>query len=966
MQKFAAALLLLLFSTVSMAQQSKLTGRVLDEETGKPFRGATISLLAGADSSLLRFDIADGEGKFLMPGLSAGSYILTVSAAGYRQYAGFFKMEGQDKDFTEIKLFKKDKTLTEVTIVAKMPPVIQNGDTTQYNADRFKVNPDANAEELIKKMPGISVDKTGTVTAMGEQVKNVTVDGKRYFGDDVTAALRNLPADIIDKIQVFDRLSEQSQFTGFDDGSGAKGMNIVTRSGMRNGQFGRVYAGYGTDSRYNAGGNVSFFKGDRRISLAGLFNNINQQNFSSEDLFGVTGSGGGRTGGGGNRGGGRMGGGGFGGGMGGNFLVGQQNGISDTKSSGINYSDKWGEKTEVSGSYFFNHGNTNNDQLSNTQYFISDSTDQFYGEQEMSASANTNHRFNFRIDHKFDSSHSILFTPSLSYQENNSDNEVNGTRTLKGGIPMSSNDYIRSAQTKGYNTNNNLMYRYAFPKKGRTFSVNVGFGGNTKDGEIFLSSHNLYQTGPVTRVDSVRQRTDQQVEGINYSASLSYTEPVGKSGQLQLTYTPGVSNTNSDQIVYAFDTLSVKYDRLDTGLSNKFVNRIETHTAGLSFRKGDRDNMLNFGLNFRYTDMNSDQDYPVLFGVSKSFRNLLPNLMWRKKMSASKNINVYYRANANTPSVSQLQNVVDNSNSLLLSTGNPDLRQQVNHTLGSRYSLTNAAKATSFFASIFTQVSEDYIATATYTARRDSVLTDDVVLHPGSQLSKPVNLQGYANIRMFLTYGLPVKKLKSNLNLNGGVTWSRLPGLVNGLEGRSDNYTVNAGAVFSSNISQYVDFTLSYSGAFSTANNTISPDLNSKYVNNTFGAQCNLLSKKGWFFNTDLTGQYYSGLSEGFDQGFWLWNAGAGKKFLKNQAGEIKFSVFDILKQNQSITRTVTETSIEDVRNTVLRRYFMITFSYRLRNFGTPPKNQNKDREWGMPPGGPGFPGGPPPGKMSW
>jgi hypothetical protein len=370
--------------------------------------------------------------------------------------------------------------------------------------------------------------------------------------------------------------------------------------------------------------------------------------------------------------------------------------------------------------------------------------------------------------------------------------------------------------------------------------------------------------------------------------------------------------------------------------------------------------------------MNSDQEYPSVYTIAKSFSNLLPSLMWRKKMTSGKNINVYYRTNANTPSVSQLQDVVDNSNSLLLSTGNPDLRQQVNHTLGSRYSATNAAKATSFFASVFTQLSQDYIATATFTARRDTILSNNVLMKPGSQLSKPVNLNGYASTRLFLTYGLPVKKLKSNININSGLSWSRMPGLANGVEGRSDNYTVTAGAVFSSNISQYVDFTLSYSGAFSTAENSISPDLNSKYVNNSIGAQCNLLNKKGWFFNTDLTGQYYSGLSEGYDQGYWLWNAAAGKKFLKNQSGEIKFSVFDILRQNQSITRTVNETSIQDVRNTVLRRFFMLTFTYKLRNFGIPPKNpgRERDREWGMPPGGPGFPGGGGgpggPGRMTW
>jgi hypothetical protein len=206
---------------------------------------------------------------------------------------------------------------------------------------------------MIKKLPGITVARDGTVTAMGEQVKKVTVDGKDFFGDDATAALKNLPAEVIDKIQVFDRLSDQAQLTGFDDGNSIKTVNIVTKSGIKNGQFGRIYAGGGTDGRYTAGGNVSFFKGNRRLSLVGNFNNINLQNFSSQDLLGVTSSGGGGRGGGG---GGRGGGGGSFGGGADNFNVGQSSGISKTNAAGINFSNVYNKKLTLTGSYFFDLG----------------------------------------------------------------------------------------------------------------------------------------------------------------------------------------------------------------------------------------------------------------------------------------------------------------------------------------------------------------------------------------------------------------------------------------------------------------------------------------------------------------------------------------------------------------------------------------------------------------------------------
>ena len=318
----------------SHAQTSSISGNLQDDTNKKPVRGATISLLLRRDSTLVKNALSDSAGYFNFSNIVKDSFIVTINAIDYQQYVSLVVLKDSSIDLGTLSLIRQGKDLSNVTIVAKAPPVSQKGDTTQYSASQYKVNPDATAEELIKKMPGITVDKAGTVTAQGEQVKKVTVDGKDYFGDDATATLKNLPAEIIDKIQVFDRLSDQAQFTGFDDGNSSKSINIVTKTGNRNGQFGRIYAGYGTDDRYAAGGNVSFFKGDRRLSLVGLFNNINQQNFGNEDLLGVTSSAAGGRGGGGRSGGNRGGGGNSGNAN--NFLVGQQNGISTTNAFGIN------------------------------------------------------------------------------------------------------------------------------------------------------------------------------------------------------------------------------------------------------------------------------------------------------------------------------------------------------------------------------------------------------------------------------------------------------------------------------------------------------------------------------------------------------------------------------------------------------------------------------------------------------
>jgi len=893
--------------------------------------------------------ITDKSGNFAFNNLEAGAYTLFITHSGYEKIQQKVNIQASNNTAIPFSLSKLPTDLTGVTVISKAAPVRMKVDTTEFSASQFKVNPDATAEDLIKKLPGIVIDKSGNVTTMGEQVKKVTVDGRDFFGDDATAALKNLPADVIDKIQVFDKLSDQAAFTGFDDGNSTKAINIVTKAGMRNGQFGRIYAGYGTDNRYAAGGNMSFFKKDRRISLVGLFNNVNQQNFSSEDLLGVTSSGGG------NRGGGNRGGGGGRGGGGNNFMVGQQTGISSTNAFGINYSDKWGKKLDVSGSYFFNNSNTGNDQSSNTQSLVNN---QFNDQSVISTSKNYNNRFNLRMEYKIDEKNSLMFTPSFSFQKNNSFNELDGASYFIKASPISTQRSTTSASTSGYNSNNNLLFRHSFAKKGRTISLNLSAGLNHKSGNTYLNSVNDYYDTSGVRVIATDQLKDQLVNGTTYSASLVYTEPIGKKGQLQLNYNPSVSKNKSDLETFNYDHSNDKYSLFDTGYSNKFNSTQASQSVGVSYRVGDRDNMFSVGGTYKYLKLTSDQLFPMAVSVNKPFNNFLPNLMWRKKISAKSTINIMYRASTNPPSISQLQNVIDNSNTLMVTSGNPDLKQQVSNTLSTRYTFSNTKTSRSFFANLFLQQASNYVANATYIAKSDSALSPAITLHRGSQLTKPVNLDGFVSVRSLLTYAMPVKFIKSNLNLNAGVTYSKLPGLNNKVSTTSNNYTYNGGLGVSSNISQYIDFNVSYNASVTNTKNSADASNNTNYTTQSAALQLNLLSKKGWFVQNDLSYTGYSGLGAGYNQQFVLWNAGIGKKFLKNQAGELKLSVFDLLKQNQSITRTVDPSFIEDVRNQVLQQYFLLTFTYKLKNFGTAKVNTNNNNHFEGPRPGGAFPPG--------
>lgn len=911
----------------------RISGTLLDKQDRTPVRGATVTIKRKRASIVLGNTVSDNNGYFVFNDLPRDTFVIAFSSIGY-ELVDQQVNPAAEVDLGTVLVPKTSKQLQDVVVTAKTPPAQQKADTVQYNANAFKVNPDATTEDLVKKMPGITVDKDGTVTAHGDQVKKVTIDGKDFMGDDATAALRNLPAEVVDKIQVFDRLSDQATFTGFDDGNSVKAINIVTKTNFRNGQFGRLFAGYGTDDRYSAGGNVSFFKNNRRISLVGNFNNINQQNFASQDLLGVSSSGGGNFGGG--RGGvGRGGGGGFNTNNAGNFTVNQQNGISRTNALGINYTDKWNPKLDVQTSYFFNNSNNVNERELHSQTLVGAKT-QFADQNSRSVSDNYNHRFNLRLEYKIDSFNSIIINPSLNFQ-NNHTLSVGSSQTYYGvndtsSTAQSSND----ARRNGYNLRNNILYRHNFGKRGRTLSVNFITTFNENNGETYsLQQLRFFENGLVSD-SALNQYSNNPTSGYSLAGSIAYTEPIGKKGQLQINYSPSWSKNKADQQTFLYDSTGKGYTQFSEILSNKFDNTITTNNGGISYRLGaSRDNQFAVGVNLQHSQLQSMRIYPSTTSVDQAFTNLLPNLLFRRKLSVKSSINIMYRASTNFPSVTQLQDVVNLSNQLRVSSGNPDLKQAYTHFLSARYTFTNTQKGQSLFANVFLQSQSNYISSATYIASADSLIQQGIILKRGSQLVKPVNLDGYKSLRTFLTFSQPVNLIKSNVNLNTGFTYSRLPGLINSQQTITNNYVYNAGVVIASNISQYIDFNLSYNAAFNNTSSSAAGQSNQQYVNQSAGLQCNLLSKNGWFINNDLTNQRYSGLSGGLDQNFWLWNVAIGKKFLKKQAGELKLSVFDLLKQNQSIVRTVAENYIEDSRTNVLQQYFMLTFSYSLKNFGT-------------------------------
>lgn len=931
------ALLSLLSGSVS-AQNHRIIGTVVDSVAQSPVVGAYVSVEVPGKSDKPVYTTTNLDGKFEFAGLTPQKYLLKVTYLSYRDKQRTVEVKESVTDLGTLILTEAAQDLKEVKVVGQIQQSQMKGDTTQFNAAAFKTNPDANVEDLIQKMPGIAV-VNGEVQAQGEKVQRVLVDGKQFFGDDATLALKNLPAEIVDKIEVFDRQSDQAQLTGFDDGNAQKTINIVTRADRNAGKFGKAFAGYGTDDRYMAGGNLNIFGKQKRISILGLSNNINQQNFASQDLAGALGSSGG--------GGGRGGRGGGGGGGAGNFLVGQQSGITNTSAFGLNYTDKWGEKLEVTGSYFFNRSANANQQSTNRETFLGNGS-QFYKEQNNYANTNLNHRVNFRFEYTLDKSNTIIFSPSVNWQDNQATTLRLGATTLSEGTLLNQTNNDKFTHSNALSSNNSLLWRHKFAKAGRTFSVNLSGNVNNRSSDGSLYALNQYYTSTRSPSDTIDQISNSRSDNVRLSANANYTEPLSKMVQLQLNYNVTLSNSDSKSETNHFTDSERGYSRLDTLLSNTFDNKYLTHRAGVSLRGNKKKVMGSVGLDFQSAGLYSQQLFPRKNEVDQTFTNLLPNAFFMFRPTQSKNLRLFYRTSTNEPSITQLQNVVNNSNPLFLTAGNPNLKQEYAHQASLRYSASDTKLGRNFFIYGSANYTGNSITNSTFVAQRPTLLPNGILLEQGAQLTSPVNLDGNWSLRTFANYGSPIKGIKTNLNLNTGVNYRRLPGLINDQANISNNYAFSQGIVLSSNISTKLDFTLAFNGNYNIVRNSLQPKLDNNYFSQQTSARLNWIFGKGFVLQTDVTNQSYRGLGAGFNQNFTLWNASLGKKFLKDNKGELKLTVFDILAQNNSISRNVTETYLEDVTSRVLTQYGMLTFTYTLRNFGkAPAPAQDRPREWG-------------------
>jgi hypothetical protein len=931
--------LLLFISSVTYAQAQgfSVTGAVHSAQNKETLPGATVLLITLPDS-MKSATGTDKDGNFRFQGVKPGQYALRVNYLGYKTLTRTVQVQNGALALGQLLLEESANSLQEVKITGSIALGSQKGDTTVFNAGAFKVAADASAEELVTKLPGVTV-VDGKIQAQGEEVKQVLVDGKRFFGEDANTALRNLPAEVIENIEIFDKKSDQAEFSGFDDGNRAKTINVVTKQNRRQGQFGKVSAGVGPDKKYMIGASVNFFKGDRRFTVNGLSNNINMQDFSVGEAPG-----------GGMRGRRNMGGGGGG------------SGISTTNNFGLNYSDQWGTKIEASGNYNYSNSKNENNRLSFRDYFNS----QFYEQQNSDNSFNTNrnenHQFNLRVDYKINDRNRLLITPRLSVQKNESFSNTTGRSIYDSNrendsydeATLTTTDNRSDADSYSYNLSNDLNFSHRFDKPGRTLSVGLNTGYSVNDGDTYRIT-NVVDFEQPEKSKYLNQRINSSRNGLNWRGNVALSERVGEKARVQADYS--ISNRQEDSERLAYDFGEADYTEFNSRLSNSFDSEYLTQTAKTSYQYNSEKLRVQVEGQYQVANLQNEQEFPKYYQIDKTFHNVLPTAQVEYKFSKTKNLQLDYRTNTNAPSVTQLQEVVDNTNLLRFRTGNANLVQSFQNSLNLRYRSfdTETNRVFSFF--INAAKTDDYITNSTIETNLESEpLLTGLEISRGAQLIRPVNLDGNWSARSFVSYGQPLKLIKSNINFFGSVGYNKTPGLFNNQQFFSTTTNYGLGGSLSSNISQNVDFNISTNSSYNIITNTLRKEQNNNFFNQSTQLRANLRFFNGFVYRTELSHQLNAGLSNGFNTNYTLLNMSLSKKVFKSQKGEVSLSVNDLLGQNISVQRTVADAYVQDVQSTVLQRFFMFTFSYNIRTFtGAAPGERGPGQRG---PGGERAPGG--------
>lgn len=909
MKRFSVGVVLMLLCTLSIFAQNKVisvSGRIVESDSNEPAAQATVQLLALPDSAYAAGIASNEKGWFTLPKVKAGKYLLKISYIGFRTKFVPVQLANNvpAKKVGTITLEPDAVMLGEAVITAEAPPVTVKADTTEYSAAAYPVPQGSMLEDLVKKIPGAEVDEDGKITINGKEIKKIMVDGKEFFSDDPKVSMKNLPANMIEKVKAYDKKSDMARITGIDDGEEEAVLDLTVKKGMKKGWIGNLIAGYGSKDRYEGGAMISRFKDDASLTIIGSANNTNNKGFSE---FGDAGQG-----------------------MGGNAGA----GITTAQSLGVNFA-KDTKKLQVGGNVQYGHSNNDARRTTSSETFLGE-TSSFSQSNNFSNRNRHDFRVDFRLEWRPDTLTTIIFRPNGSYSQTESDNTSWSKTENNSHAPVNEKDASSSSKSHNYSFNGSLMAFRRLNSKGRNLALRARFGYSDNESDSYsFSDTKFYEVGDST--STIERYTDRTGDSRNWSISASYTEPVFKNHFLQLRYEFAHRKQLSQSLVY--DSIN-KYPYpqyiehgYDNDLSTRVENFYDTHTADVSVRGIYTKMMYSVGVGLTPQSSLSKTTIGPNYKKNLPEQNVLnwaPSVMFRYMFNKQHVLMFRYRGRSNTPNIQDLQEVIDITDPMNLRYGNPNLKPSFNNDFSLFYRRFIPESMRSYSANLF------YTNTLNSVANR---MTYDP--QTGARIYKKENVNGNWQARGYFSFNTPLKNKKFTLSSNTNARYSDAVSYTSvGNAKKSDQelsttHNLGLGERFTGSYrSEAFDVSLSASANYNLVRNSKQENSNRETFDYYVGGNTNVNLPWEVSISTDINCRFKNGYTGGLNNNEVMWNAQISKNFLKNNSGTLRFKIYDILKQQSSLSRSISETMMSDTEYNTLGSYFMVHFVYRFNTLG--------------------------------
>ena len=900
-------LLMILFSPMAFAQQSgvNVTGSVVEQGSDTPIEQATVRLLNVKDSAMVRGVVSARNGSFTLKNVKKGSYLLHITFIGYDPLYQPLQITGKKNPVNVGKLELSDGAieLGEAVVIGKAPEVTVRNDTVEYNADSYKVTEGSVLEDLLKKMPGVEVDSEGKITVNGKEVKKVMVDGKEFFSDDPKVASKNLPAKMIDKLQVLDKKSDMAQMTGFDDGEEETVINLTVKPGMKQGWFGNAYGGYGSKDRYEGNAMVNRFVNNDQITFMGGANNTNNMGFSdlASTMFSGMGGGGGRRGG-----------------------FGAGSGITSSGNAGLNFSKEFKpDKLTLGGNTRYSHSDNDARSKSDRQNILPGDSSSYDNSEAMSRTKSDNFGVDFRLEWKPDTMTQLIFRPSFSFSHSMNDNFSDATTLDNERDTVNTNKSSNYSESNGYNLNASIDFSRKLNNKGRVFSATLSGGNSDSYSDGMNRSDIVYfnQTDALKN-SIIDQRSRYDNKGFNYRAYVSWVEPIGHNNFIQATYSISQRKQEALKNVYNQDADGI-YNVLDPAYSQSYRNNFISQRASLSFKSQRAKFNYTIGLNLdpSYSSSENFVGDTTLSKITRKVVNLSPMAQFNYMFDKRTNLRIMYNGRTSQPSMTQLQPVADISDPTNITIGNPDLNPRYTNNVFIRFQQFTPEKQRAFMIMANgSYIINDIVSYTSYNQETGVKTTT----------YKNVNGNYSGNVRMMLN--TPLKNKKFSINSMTMASFANSNGYINEEKNTNRNLILSerGGIDFRSS---YLDLGVNGNIRYNATSNSLQKENNQNTFNYGAGGYTTIYLPLNFKIESDVNWSTNSGYGDGFKQNEVLWNASASKSFLKNNQGTLRFKIYDILQQRSNISRSVTASYIQDSEYNTLGSYFMVHFIYRFSIF---------------------------------